>query len=54
MNGPKATSALSPFDSELRTLIGAARRSGTKVTFTPAIDGRSGRPHAINVRPVAQ
>jgi hypothetical protein len=27
MNGPKATSALSPFDSQLRTLIGAARRS---------------------------
>src|SRR5262245_30277509 len=25
--GPKATSALSPFDSQLRTLIGAARRS---------------------------
>jgi hypothetical protein len=27
MNGPKATSALSPFDSQLRTLVGAARRS---------------------------
>src|SRR6266404_596737 len=27
MNGPKATSALSPFDSQLRTLIGAACRS---------------------------
>jgi len=27
MNGPKATSALSPFDSQLRTLFGAARRS---------------------------
>jgi hypothetical protein len=27
MNGPKVTSALSPFDSQLRTLIGAARRS---------------------------
>src|SRR4029450_10489195 len=27
MNGPKATSVLSPFDSQLRTLIGAARRS---------------------------
>jgi hypothetical protein len=26
MNGPKATSALSPFDSQLRTLVGAARR----------------------------
>jgi hypothetical protein len=27
MNGPKGTSALSPFDSQLRTLVGAARRS---------------------------
>jgi hypothetical protein len=27
MNGPKATSALSPFDSQLRTLVGAARGS---------------------------
>jgi hypothetical protein len=27
MNGPKATSALSPFDSQLRTLVGTARRS---------------------------
>ena len=27
MNGPKVTSALSPFDSQLRTLVGAARRS---------------------------
>jgi hypothetical protein len=27
MNGPKATCALSPFDSQLRTLVGAARRS---------------------------
>jgi len=27
MNGPKATSALSPLDSQLRTLVGAARRS---------------------------
>jgi hypothetical protein len=27
MNGPKTTSALSPFDSQLRTLVGAARRS---------------------------
>ncbi len=27
MNGPKGTSALSPFNSQLRTLIGAARRS---------------------------
>jgi len=27
MNGPKATCALSPFDSQLRTLFGAARRS---------------------------
>jgi hypothetical protein len=27
MNGPKATSALSPFDSQLRTLVGAAHRS---------------------------
>jgi hypothetical protein len=27
MNGPKATSALSPFDSQLRTLVGEARRS---------------------------
>jgi hypothetical protein len=27
MNGPKATSVLSPFDSQLRTLVGAARRS---------------------------
>src|SRR5262249_42023357 len=27
MNGPKATSALSPFDSQLRTLVSAARRS---------------------------
>src|SRR5258708_4245777 len=27
MNGPKATFALSPFDSQLRTLVGAARRS---------------------------
>jgi hypothetical protein len=27
MNGPKATSALSPFDSQLRTLVGAARKS---------------------------
>jgi ABC-type uncharacterized transport system substrate-binding protein len=27
MNGPKATSALSPFDSQLRTLVAAARRS---------------------------
>jgi hypothetical protein len=27
MNGPKATSAFSPFDSQLRILVGAARRS---------------------------
>jgi hypothetical protein len=27
MNGPKVMSALSPFDSQLRTLIGAAHRS---------------------------
>jgi hypothetical protein len=27
MNGPKTTSALSPFDSQLRTLVGAARMS---------------------------
>jgi hypothetical protein len=27
MNGPKVTSALSPFDSQLRTLVGAGRRS---------------------------
>jgi hypothetical protein len=27
MNDPEATSALSPFESQLRTLIGAARRS---------------------------
>ncbi len=27
MNGPKATSALSQFDSQLPTLVGAARRS---------------------------
>jgi hypothetical protein len=27
MNGPKATSALSPFDSQQRTLAGAPRRS---------------------------
>jgi hypothetical protein len=27
MNGPKATPALSPFDPQLRTLVGAARRS---------------------------
>jgi hypothetical protein len=27
MNGPKATSELSPFDPQLRTLVGAARRS---------------------------
>jgi hypothetical protein len=27
MNGPKATSALSPFDSQLRTLVGEAHRS---------------------------
>jgi hypothetical protein len=27
MNGPKAMSALSPLDSQLRTLVGAARRS---------------------------
>jgi hypothetical protein len=27
MNGPKPMSALSPFDSQLRTLVGAARRS---------------------------
>jgi hypothetical protein len=26
MNGPKATSALSPFDSQLRTLVGADHR----------------------------
>jgi hypothetical protein len=27
MNGTKATCALSPFDSQLRTLVGAARKS---------------------------
>jgi hypothetical protein len=26
MNGPKATSALSPFDSQLQTLVGADHR----------------------------
>jgi hypothetical protein len=31
LNGAKATSALSPFDSQLRTLIGAAR----EVAFVP-------------------
>jgi hypothetical protein len=36
MNGPKATSALSPFDSQLRTLVGAARRSHSCQTRTSA------------------
>jgi hypothetical protein len=41
MNGPKATSALSPFDSQLRTLIGAARRSHScqEETSGPWLDG---------------
>jgi hypothetical protein len=29
MNGPKATSALSPYDSQLRTLVDAARQNGS-------------------------
>jgi hypothetical protein len=32
MNGPEATSALSPFDSQLRTLVGAPGR--VEVIFT--------------------
>src|SRR5258708_7369289 len=37
MNGPKATSALSPFDSQLRTLVGAARRSHSCHNRTHAV-----------------
>src|SRR5437660_1321254 len=44
MNGPKATSALSPFDSQLRTLVGAAHRShscqGTKSLRDSPLRGR--------------
>jgi hypothetical protein len=37
MNVPKATSALSPFDSQLRTLVGATRRSHSCQLLTHAL-----------------
>jgi hypothetical protein len=43
MNGPKATSGLimSPFDSQLRTLVGAARRSHSCQEATYAVQQTS-------------
>ena len=43
MNGQKATSALSPFDSQLRTLVGAARRSHSchERTHAPLLEART-------------
>jgi hypothetical protein len=40
MNGPRATSALSPFDSQLRILVGAAHRSHScqNRTFGPQLE----------------
>jgi hypothetical protein len=46
MNGPKAMSALSPFDSQLRTLVGATRRSHSCLNRTHAPQQTSGRASA--------
>jgi hypothetical protein len=37
MNGPKATSALSPFDSQLRTLVGAVGTAERCLMYGPAV-----------------
>jgi hypothetical protein len=56
MNGPKATSALSPFDSQLRTLVGAAHRSHScqEPTYapqqTPCAGATDPAAHAIGSR----
>jgi hypothetical protein len=59
MNGPMATSALSPFLSQLRTLVGAARRSHLcqEATYAPQRTAQGERLVGADiegVRPIAR